>query len=285
MGWSLTGILGAVGKAVGDTAQDWAKRGIIEDEKIRSEERSTARAKEMADYQEGLASAREERVMALKEKVDLQKRDKDASTVGALEWAATKDPEGPQLKKGTVAFHEWMRSQLSASGEEGLAKNQADMAKTLRDDVRADKSLEAQMANAAASRAQSAASLGAAREDRLAALDLKREELKGKQEKDHRAEMANLGTLKLKDKATGEDKLDTSGYPVLRKVDAALETTYGMSDRLDRVDAMAQITASARNYYAEHANTKKPVTWDVALQKSASEWASKNPPPEPKAKK
>jgi len=285
MGWSLTGILGAVGKAVGDTAQDWAHRGIVEDELVRKEERATARAKEMADYQEELASAREERVMALKEKADLQKREKDATTVGALEWAATKDPEGPQLKKGTPAFHEWMSSQLSASGEEALAKNQMDAAKALRDDVRADKSLEAQMANAAASRAQSAASLGAAREDRLANLDLKREELKGKQEKEHRADMANLGTLQFKDKASGEDMKDTSGYPVLRKVDATLETTYGMTDRLDRVDAMAQISANARSYYAQQAGSKKPVSWDVALQKSASEWAIKNPPPEPKAKK
>lgn len=285
MGWSLTGILGAVGKAVGDTAQDWAKRGIIEDEKIRDDERALARQKDLASYQDELTSAREERVQALKERVDLQKREKDATTVGALEWAATEDPEGPKLKKGTPAFHEWMASQLSASGEEALAKNQTDAAKALRDDVRADRQLDVQMANAAASRAQSAASMAAAREDRLASLDLKREELKTKQEKEHRAEMANLGTLKFKDKTTGEDKLDTSGYPVLRKVDATLETTYGMSDRLDRVDAMAQITASARNYYAEHANTKKPVTWDVALQKSASEWASKNPPPEPKAKK
>ncbi len=285
MGWSLTGILGAVGRAVGDTAQEWAKSGLLEEAKVRDDERALARQKDLASYQDELTSAREERVQALKERVDLQKREKDATTVGALEWAATEDPEGPKLKKGTPAFHEWMASQLSASGEEALAKNQADMAAKLRDDVRADRQLDVQMANAAASRAQSAATLGAAREDRLAALDLKREELKGKQEKDHRAEMANLGTLKLKDKATGEDKLDTSGYPVLRKVDATLETTYGMSDRLDRVDAMAQITASARNYYAEHANTKKPVTWDVALQKSASEWASKNPPPEPKAKK
>lgn len=285
MGWSLTGILGAVGKAVGDTAQDWAKRGIIEDERIRSEERSTARAKEMADYQEGLAASREERVQALKEKVDLQKREKDATTVGALEWAATKDPEGPKLEKGTVAFHDWMQSQLSASGEEGLAKNQADMAAKLRDDVRADKSLEVQMANAAASRAQSAASLGAAREDRLANLELKREELKSKQERDHRADLSNLGTLKFKDKGTGEDKVEPSAYPVLRSMDATLEKKYGISDRLDRVDVLSAITASARNYYAEHANTKKPVAWDVALQKAATEWSIKNPEPEPKAKK
>jgi hypothetical protein len=285
MGWSLGGILGAVGKAVGDTAQDWAHRGIIEDEKIASEERATARAKEMADYQEQIATAREERVQALKEKADLQTRDKNATTVGALEWAATKDPEGPKLQKGTVAFHDWMSSQLSASGEEAMAKNQADMAAKLRDDVRADKQLDVSMANAAASRAQSAASLGAAREDRLANLDLKREELKGKQEKEHRADMANLGTLQFKDKASGEDMKDSSGYPVLRKVDATLETTYGMTDRLDRVDAMAQISANARSYYAQQAGSKKPVSWDVALQKSASEWAVKNPPPEPKAKK
>ena len=178
-----------------------------------------------------------------------------------------------------------MQSQLSASGEEALAKNQADMSKTLRDDVRADKSLEAQMANAAASRAQSAASLGAAREDRLANLDLKREELKGKQDKEHRVDMLKLGTLQKKDKASGEDIADPSGYPVLRKVDATLETTYGMGDRLDRVDAMAQISTNARNYYSQQAVSKKPVSWEIALQKSAADWASKNPPPEPKTKK
>ena len=282
MGWSLTGILGAVGKAVGDTAQDWAHRGIIEDEKIRSEERSTARAKEMADYQEGLASAREERVMALKEKVDLQKRDKDATTVGALEWAATKDPEGPQLKKGTVAFHDWMQSQLSASGEEGLAKNQADMAAKLRDDVRADKSLEAQMANAAASRAQSAASLGAAREDRLAALDLKREEFKVKEDKEYRADLLKLGTLQKKDKATGEDIVDTSGYAPLRNIDGMLQKDREIGDRADRRDVLIEVSTNARNYYNQHAVGKKPVSWEESVRRSYDDWLKRNPKPEVK---
>ena len=285
MGWSLAGILGAAAKAVGDTGQEWARRGISEEEKIRSEERAMERQKEMADYQDEILGRREERAVELKEKFDLKKREKDATTVGALEWAATEDPEGPKLKKGTPAFHEWMASQLSASGEEALAKNQTDAAKALRDDVRADRSLDAQMANAAASRAQSAASMAAAREDRLANLDLKREELKTKQDKEHRTDMANLGTLKFKDKTTGEDTQDTSGYPVLRKVDSTLETTYGMKDRLDRVDAMAQISANARAYYSQQAVGKKPISWSVALQKSASEWASKNPPPESKDKK
>ena len=282
MGWSLTGILGAVGKAVGDTAQDWAKRGIIEDEKIRSEERSTARAKEMADYQEGLASAREERVMALKEKVDLQKRDKDATTVGALEWAATKDPEGPQLKKGTVAFHDWMQSQLSASGEEGLAKNQADMAAKLRDDVRADKSLEVQMANAAASRAQSAASLGAAREDRLAALDLKREEFKVKEDKEYRADLLKLGTLQKKDKASGEDITDTSGYAPLRNIDGMLQKDREIGDRADRRDVLIEVSTNARNYYNQHAVGKKPVSWEESVRRSYDDWLKRNPKPEVK---
>lgn len=285
MGWSLTGILGAVGRAVGDTAQEWAKSGLLEEAKVRDDERALARQKDLASYQDELTSAREERVQAMKEKVDLQKREKDAATVGAIEWAATEDPEGPKLKKGTPAFHEWMASQLSASGEEALAKNQTDAAKALRDDVRADRQLDVQIANAAASRAQSAASMTAAREDRLASLDLKREELKAKQEKEHRTDMANLGTLKFKDKATGEDMQDTSGYPVLRKVDSTLETTYGMKDRLDRVDAMAQISANARTYYSQQVVGKKPVSWSVALQKSASEWASKNPPPESNDKK
>jgi hypothetical protein len=285
MGWSLAGILGAAAKAVGDTGQEWARRGIIEEEKIRSEERAMERQKELADYQDEILGRREERTVELKEKFDLKKRDKDATTVGALEWAATEDPEGPKLKKGTPAFHEWMASQLSASGEEGLAKNQTDAAKALRDDVRADRSLDAQMANAAASRAQSAASMAAAREDRLAALNMKREELKAKQDKEHRIDMMNLGTLKFKNKATGEDKLDPSGYPVLRDVDAKLQTKYGMSSQLDRVDAMSEITANARNYFTQQANTKKPVGWDIALQKSATEWARKNPPPESKDKK
>lgn len=282
MGWSLTGILGAVGKAVGDTAQDWAKRGIIEDERIRSEERSTERAKEMADYQEGLAASREERVAALKEKLDLQKRDKDATTVGALEWAATKDPEGPQLKKGTVAFHDWMQSQLSASGEEGLAKNQADMAKTLRDDVRADKSLEAQMANAAASRAQSAASLGAAREDRLAALELKREELKDKQDKEYRADLLKLGTLQKKDKATGEDVVDPSGYPVLRNIDGMLQKDREIGNHADRRDVLIEVSTNARNYYNQHAVGKKPVSWEESVRRSYDDWLKRNPKPEVK---
>ena len=282
MGWSLTGILGAVGKAVGDTAQDWAKRGIIEDERVRSEERGTARAKEMADYQEWLASAREERVMALKEKVDLQKREKDATTVGALEWAATKDPEGPQLKKGTVAFHDWMQSQLSASGEEGLAKNQADMAAKLRDDVRADKSLEAQMANAAASRAQSAASLGAAREDRQAALDLKREELKDKQDKEYRADLLKLGTLQKKDKATGEDVVDPSGYPVLRNIDGMLQKDREIGDRADRRDVLIEVSTNARNYYNQHAVGKKPVSWEESVRRSYDDWLKRNQKPEVK---
>jgi len=282
MGWSLTGILGAVGKAVGDTAQDWAKRGIIEDERIRSEERSTARAKEMADYQEGLASAREERVMALKEKVDLQKREKDATTVGALEWAATKDPEGPQLKKGTVAFHDWMQSQLSASGEEGLAKNQADMAAKLRDDVRADKSLEVQMANAAASRAQSAASLGAAREDRLAARDLRREEFKVKEDKEYRADLLKLGTLQKKDKATGEDIVDPSGYSVLRNIDGMLQKDREIGDRADRRDVLIEVSTNARNYYNQHAVGKKPVSWEESVRRSYDDWLKRNPKPEVK---
>ena len=282
MGWSLTGILGAVGKAVGDTAQDWAKRGIIEDERIRSEERSTARAKEMADYQEGLASAREERVMALKEKVDLQKREKDATTVGALEWAATKDPEGPQLKKGTVAFHEWMQSQLSASGEEGLVKNHADMAKALRDDVRADKSLEAQMANAAASRAQSAASLGAAREDRLAALDQRREEFKVKEDKEYRADLLKLGTLQKKDKASGEDITDTSGYAPLRNIDTMLQKDREIGDRADRRDVLIEVSTNARNYYNQHAVGKKPVSWEESVRRSYDDWLKRNPKPEVK---
>lgn len=282
MGWSLTGILGAVGKAVGDTAQDWAKRGIIEDEKIRSEERSTARAKEMADYQEGLASAREERVMALKEKVDLQKRDKDATTVGALEWAATKDPEGPQLKKGTVAFHDWMQSQLSASGEEGLAKNQADMAAKLRDDVRADRQLDVQMANAAASRAQSAATLGAAREDRLAALDLKREEFKVKEDKEYRADLLKLGTLQKKDKATGEDIVDTSGYAPLRNIDGMLQKDREIGDRADRRDVLIEVSTNARNYYNQHAVGKKPVSWEESVRRSYDDWLKRNPKPEVK---
>ncbi|MBK8359354.1 MAG: hypothetical protein IPL15_10385 [Comamonadaceae bacterium] len=282
MGWSLTGILGAVGKAVGDTAQDWAKRGIIEDEKIRSEERSTARAKEMADYQEGLAASREERVLALKEKVDLQKRDKDATTVGALEWAATKDPEGPQLKKGTVAFHDWMQSQLSASGEEGLAKNQADMAAKLRDDVRADRQLDVQMANAAASRAQSAASLGAAREDRLAALDLKREEFKVKEDKEYRADLLKLGTLQKKDKASGEDIVDPSGYSVLRNIDGMLQKDREIGDRADRRDVLIEVSTNARNYYNQHAVGKKPVSWEESVRRSYDDWLKRNPKPEVK---
>lgn len=282
MGWSLTGILGAVGKAVGDTAQDWARRGIIEDENIRKEERTTARAKEMADYQEGLTASREERVQALKEKVDLRKREKDAAIVGALQWTATKDPEGPKLEKGTVAYHDWMQSQLSASGEEALAKNHADMSKTLRDDVRADKSLEVQMANAAASRAQSAASLGAAREDRLANLDLKREELKDKQDKEYRADLLKLGTLQVKDKAGGEDKVDTDGYRVLRNIDGMLRKDREIGDRADRRDVLIEVSTNARNYYAQHAVGKKPVSWEESVRRSYDDWLKRNQKPEVK---
>lgn len=272
MGWSLTGILGAVGKAVGDTAQEWAHRGIVEDELVRKDARATARAKEMADYQEQIATAREERVLALKEKADLQTRDKNATTVGALEWAATKDPEGPKLQKGTVAFHDWMSSQLSASGEEAMAKNQADMAAKLRDDVRADKSLEAQMANAAASRAQSAASLGAAREDRLANLDLKREELKGKQEKERNSDLMNLGTLKYADKASGETVTDSRGYTVLRAADKMLEKQQGITDPQTRLDTLVDISSMARGYYAERRGSKKPETWEMSMRRAYDTW-------------
>jgi len=282
MGWSLGGILGTVAKAVGSTGEEWAKRGIIEDAKIADDERTLTRQKEMVDYNDQVAATRAERTAELQEKTDFKKREKDAATVTALEWSATKDPEGPQLKPGTVKFHDWMASQLSASGEEGLAKNQASMSNLLRDDERSERQLQGVLANAGASRAQAAASLAATREDRASQLDLKREELKGKQDKEYHSDLLNLGTLKYTDKVSGENMSDPRAYSVLRAADGKLEKDYNMTDRQERLNTMVDIAADARDYYASMRNTKAPVSWEMAMRKSYDNWGSKHPAQEPK---
>ena len=130
MGWSLTGILGAVGKAVGDTAQDWAKRGIIEDERVRSEERATARAKEMADYQDEIAARREERKDELAEKKTAKERESFAENNQIIEREAA----DRKIKPGTQEFFKFGAQFALDSGRPDLAKHYSEQWDKLRDD-------------------------------------------------------------------------------------------------------------------------------------------------------
>jgi len=272
MGWSMKGILTSALGSLGGAAEDWAKRGIAEDAKIRDEERAAERLRERDEFQEAALDRRADKAATRQEEADFKKRDKDATTVGVLEWEATKAEDGPKLTPGTVKFHDWMQSKLSASGEENLAKNQASMSNLLRDDQRSERQLEGSLANAGAARAQAAASLAATREDRAAQLELKRDELKGRQEKEFNADLLNLGTLKYTDKASGENMSDPRAYNVLRAADGKLEKDFNMTDRQERLSTMVDIAADARDYYSSMRNTKKPVSWEMAMRQSYDTW-------------
>ena len=166
MGWSLTGILGAVGKAVGDTAQDWAKRGIIEDERIRSEERSTARAKEMADYQDELLANREARKEELAEK----KAGKERESLAENNQIIEREARDQGIKPGTQEFFKFGAQFALDSGRPELAKHYSEQWDKLRDD-------DWKREQAALSRANSAAIRGAAGGAKESEMSRKQQEL------------------------------------------------------------------------------------------------------------
>jgi hypothetical protein len=130
MGWSLAGILGAAAKAVGDTGQEWARRGIIEEEKIRSEERAMERQKELANYQDEILAAREARRDELAEKKLAKERESLAENNQIIEREAA----DRNIKPGTQEFFKFGAQFALDSGRPDLAKHYSDQWDKLRDD-------------------------------------------------------------------------------------------------------------------------------------------------------
>jgi len=81
------------------------------------------------------------------------------------------------------------------------------------------------------------------------------------------------------DKTTGENMTDPRGYSVLRAADTMLEKDHGMSDRQDRLDAMVDINAMARDYYATKQRTKTPETWEMSLRRAYDTWEKQHKKP------
>jgi len=249
MGWSLNGILGAAIGSLGASAENWASRGIIKDEELAKEQRRDAqtaageirrnameleRAKAVADYGR-----------IAKEKDEMAKKDSVATAIESLDWSATKDKDGPNLKKGTPEYYRFMGDGLAASGVEDVAKQMYSNADKFDDNARADRTSQANLANAAATRY--AASAG-----RESALEVRKAELEFVKDKDYRAALDGLGTYKFKSKSTGDDAYDRGGLAIVKQADTHLKNELKIEDREDRYNALAKIRSMADSWRETH---------------------------------
>ncbi len=245
MGWSLGGILAGAGKGMAD----WAGREIVAEKQAERDAEQFARQKELATFQDELAAGRAERTAELTkryaDKTAAEKKETQSSAFEALEWAATKDPEGPKLKPGTAEYYRFLGDKLDASGEPDMAKQMYSNADKFEDNALRSRQIDAQLSGVAESRN---ARIDAKKE----AGDLRREQFEFTKDKDYRAELNLLGTLKGKNKETGEDVLNYDGLPIVKQADQYLEAQLGIKDRSDRYNAIAKIRSDADAWRAKH---------------------------------
>jgi hypothetical protein len=228
---------------------DWAGREIVAEKQAEAATAQFERQKELALMQDELAGKREERSAELKEKfaskAEASKKESRAAAFESLDWAATRDPDGPKLKAGTPDYYRFMGEKLDASGEADLAKQMFANADKFDDNDIKRKQIDAQLSNAAATRF-------AASEGRAATNDLRRSEFEFTKDKDYRASLNQLGTFKSKNKESGEDVVNYDGLSVVTQADRYLETDLGIKDRTDRYNALAKIRSDADAWRAKH---------------------------------
>jgi len=241
MGWSLGGILAGAGKGMAD----WAGREIVAEKQAERDAAQFERQKELATFQDELQAGREERSMELKkkfaDKMEMEKKDSQATVMqlGAEEAAAK------GLKEGTPDFYKFMSKYAYDSGEKDIAKEYMGYADKFEDNRLKEKQVNASLAGVAESRA--------ARADAKASeSSLRKEQFEFTKDKDYRAELNLLGTLKGKNKETGEDVLDYGALPIVKQADRYLDTQLGIKDRSDRYDAIAKIRTDADAWRAKH---------------------------------
>lgn len=196
MGWSLGGILAGAGKGMAD----WAGREIVAEKQAERDAEQFARQKELATFQDELAAGRAERTAELTkryaDKTATEKKDTQASAFEALEWAATKDPEGPKLKPGTAEYYRFLGDKLDASGEPDMAKQMYSNA-----DKFEDNAIRREQNRVLAARAAGGGS------------SAKQDEVDRKRELDIQKAIEGSGTFKRTSKVDGETKtdIDSSG--------------------------------------------------------------------------
>ena len=179
MGWSLGGILAGAGKGM----VDWAGREIVAEKTAEHDAAQFERQKQLAAFQDELAAGREERTAELKKKFAdksaAEKKESQASAFEALEWAATKDPDGPKLTPGTAGYYRFLGDKLDASGEPDMAKQMYANADKFEDNAREDRKTNAQMAAVSEARAARADAKADATNQKQFAMDSKQIELLG----------------------------------------------------------------------------------------------------------
>jgi len=166
MGWSLGGILAGAGKGMAD----WAGREIVAEKQAERDAAQFDRQKELAAFQDELAAGRAERTAELTkryaDKTAAEKKESQANAFEALEWAATKDPDGPKLKPGTADYYRFLGDKLDASGEPDMAKQMYSNADKFEDNALRNKQVNAQLAGVAESRAARADARSAAEDEK-----------------------------------------------------------------------------------------------------------------------
>ena len=234
MGWNLGGIVaGAIAGGAGA-----AERYLVEE---RRNETAIAKEKELAQYKADIDFERAQRLDELKasrqSKFETQERDSVATNMGL----ATDAAKEAGYKPGTVEFHTTAAEFLNASGRPELAKEQLAEANRIRtDDTKdqiASKNLELQTARLEAARAR--------REGGGSDNSIRREELEDRRDKEHTISLKDFGTYKYKDKTSGEEVVDPTGYAAVRKIDSVLKTQPEFKDRGARIDAITEIRTTA----------------------------------------
>lgn len=200
MGWSLGGILAGAGKGMAD----WAGREIVAEKQAERDAAQFERQKELAAFQDELAAGRAERTAELTkryaDKTAAEKKESQAAAMESLDWAATKDPDGPKLKPGTAPYYRFLGDKLDASGETDLAKQMYANADKFEDnDIRREQN------RALAARAGGGSSA-------------KQDEVDRKRELDIQKTIDAAGTFKRTFKSDGETKtdIDSSGADNLK---------------------------------------------------------------------
>ena len=122
MGWSMKGILTSALGSLGGAAEDWAKRGIAEDAKIRDQERVDAMVEARENRQDALQRARTEAASDYAEakanRIEERKREEQKTILAEGAAGAAAD----NLTPGTPAYNRYMGDYLNQQGHSDLGE-------------------------------------------------------------------------------------------------------------------------------------------------------------------
>src|SRR5574343_2095007 len=111
MGWSLKGILAGAGKGMAD----WAGREIAAEKQAERDAAQFERQKELQAHQDGLAAAREERTLELKDKFLEKKAEQERTRETETLRLGDEDAKAAGLKPGSKEYNLFMGDILRQS--------------------------------------------------------------------------------------------------------------------------------------------------------------------------